>query len=47
VTANSLRQKGEAHAFVSAILKKVNTGKAFIRKAPKTFALKERHTTNR
>ena len=32
-------------SIVSAILKKVNTGKSFIRTAPNTFALKEHHTT--
>jgi hypothetical protein len=32
-------------SIVSAILKKVNAGKSFIRTAPNTFALKEHHTT--
>ena len=32
-------------SIVSAILKKVNTGKSFVRTAPNTFALKEHHTT--
>ena len=32
-------------SIVSAILKKVNVGKSFIRTAPNTFALKEHHTT--
>ena len=32
-------------SIVSAILKKVNAGKSFIRTAPNTFALKEDHTT--
>lgn len=31
-------------SIVSAILKKVNTGKSFVRTAPNTFALKEHHT---
>ena len=31
-------------SIVSAILKKVNAGKSFIRTAPNTFALKEHHT---
>ena len=30
-------------SIVSAILKKVNTGKSFVRTAPNTFALKEHH----
>ena len=34
-------------SIVSAILKKVNAGKSFIRTAPNTFALKEQHTTKR
>jgi len=34
-------------SIVSAILKKVNAGKSFIRTAPNTFALKEHHTTKR
>jgi len=32
-------------SIVSAILKKINAGKSFIRTAPNTFALKEHHTT--
>jgi hypothetical protein len=32
-------------SIVSAILKKVNAGKSFVRAAPNTFALKEHHTT--
>ena len=32
-------------SIVSAILKKVNAGKSFIRTAPNTFALKEHQTT--
>ena len=32
-------------SIVSAILKKVNAGKSFIRTAPNTFALKAHHTT--
>lgn len=32
-------------SIVSAILKKVTAGKAFIRTAPNTFALKEHHST--
>ena len=35
----------ERDSIVSAILKKVNAGKSFIRTAPNTFALKEHHTT--
>jgi len=31
-------------SIVSAILKKVNTGKSFVRTAPNTFSLKEHHT---
>jgi hypothetical protein len=34
-------------SIVSAILKKVNAGKSFIRTAPNTFALKEHHTIER
>ncbi len=32
-------------SIVSAILKKVNAGKSFIRTAPNTFSLKAHHTT--
>ena len=33
----------ERDSIVSAILKKINAGKSFIRTAPNTFALKEHH----
>ena len=33
-------------SIVSAILKKINAGKSFVRTAPNTFALKEHHTNH-